>query len=207
MNNQHAHRATPRCLLVLVGPAAVVGQRLALEKALVLRRRLIHNHQRHFALQVHSRVVVPLVLRRVDAVAHKHNRRINLRHLLPGLVLGDNLRGIRQIHGRSAGRSESKLRLLLHGVHRIQRHSLEPASLVARRLQPRQRELRGNILGRQLVSARAGAAPFQQIKRQKPHMRADLRPVNRLRRRARRHRQTRHGRYLRSQRCGTTSEQ
>ena len=36
MNDQHAYRAAPRRLLILVGPAAVVGEGLAFEKILVV---------------------------------------------------------------------------------------------------------------------------------------------------------------------------
>ena len=36
MDDQHAHRALARCLFVFVGPAAVIGERLALEESVAL---------------------------------------------------------------------------------------------------------------------------------------------------------------------------
>ena len=134
VDDEHADRTATRSLLVLVGPAAVVGHRLALEKLLILRGRLIHDHQRNLALQIHARVVVPVVLGRVDAVAHKHNRRIEISSGLPGLILRNNLAAIGKIDRRTARRHERKLRLVFDGVHRDQRHFLEVAPVIARRL-------------------------------------------------------------------------
>jgi hypothetical protein len=51
-----------------------------------------------------------------------------------------------------------------------QRHPLEPASAVAARLQPERAELRRDIAGGDLMPARAGAAPFQQVVRQELDM-------------------------------------
>ena len=83
MNNQHAHGSAPRRFLILVGPAPVVGERLALEKLLVVRGGSFTITSSNLALHVdifsvRARVVVPVVLGRIDAVAHKHNRRIDV---------------------------------------------------------------------------------------------------------------------------------
>ena len=93
---------------------------------------------------------------------------------LPGLVLDHNLVAVRQVQRRAIAGTNAELRLVLNRVHRIQRNALEVRAVVPGRLQARERKLRGNVLGRKLASARAGPAPFQQIERQKPHMRANL---------------------------------
>ena len=92
MNDEHADGAAARGLFVFVGPAAVVGEGFALEELLVVGRRLVDDDQCDLALQVdlfavRAGVVVPVVLRRVNAVAHKDDGRIDVRGRLPGLVL------------------------------------------------------------------------------------------------------------------------
>ena len=59
MNDEHADGAAARGLFILIGPAAVVGERLALEKLLVVRGRLVHDDQRDFAFQVNLLAVGP----------------------------------------------------------------------------------------------------------------------------------------------------
>ena len=154
----------------------------------------------HFPLHVdifsvRARVVVPVVLGRIDAVAHKHNRRIDVGGRLPRLILGHDLVAIRQIERRAIGRHKAELRLVLHRVHRVQRNALEVRAVVAGRLNARQRELRGDVLRRQLASARPRTAAFQQVERQKSHMRANLLAIDRRRRGARPGRQPGNFRY------------
>ena len=59
----------PRGLLVLVGPAAVVGERAAAEEFRIVGRRLIGEQHQHFALHVDALEIVPVKFRRDDAVA------------------------------------------------------------------------------------------------------------------------------------------
>ena len=67
--------ALPGGLLVLVGPAPVVGHRVALEQRRVLRGepRVIDQDQHGLAPHVHVGVVVPAVLGRHDAIADEND--------------------------------------------------------------------------------------------------------------------------------------
>ena len=56
-------------LLVLVGPAAVVGEGLAGEEVGIVGGRIVDDDEDDFAFDVDAGVVVPLVLGRGDAVA------------------------------------------------------------------------------------------------------------------------------------------
>ena len=61
----------PRRALVLVDPAAVKEPPVALEQLGIPIRIVVHHHQ-DLALEVHALEIVPLVLGRLDAVAHEH---------------------------------------------------------------------------------------------------------------------------------------
>ena len=98
-------------------------------------------------------------------------------------------RAIGEIDGLAAGRNKRELRLVLDGVHGVQRDSLEICAVVAGGLDAGERKLRGDVLGGQLASARAGSAAFEQIEREKAHMRANLFGIDRRRRGARGRRQ------------------
>ena len=136
-----------------------------------------------------------MVLGRIDAVAHKHNRRIDVGGSLPCLILGHDLVAIRKIERRAIGRHKAEFRLVLHRVHRVQRNALEVRAVVAGRFNARKRELRGDVLRRQLASACPRTATFQQVERQKSHVRANLLAIDRRRRGARPGRQPGNFRY------------
>ena len=181
MNDEHAHCAAPRRLLVLVGPASVVGHRFALEKFLVIRRWLIHDDQRDLALQVHACVVVPVVLVCVNAIPHKHDWRVEISFRLPGLILRNNLAAVGKIDGLAALWDKGKLCFALDGVYGKERNLLEVAAVLACGLQSIQRELRSNVFRRKFCAARAGSTPLKQIQRQKAHVRPHLLRINRSR--------------------------
>ena len=150
----------PRCFFVLVRPAAVVGERFALEEIRVVGFRLAHKQQRHFALQVHAFVVVPLVFGSGDAVAHKDDRRVEVRHGRLTLVAGYVVVEILQRHRRAVLRNEGEggLRQRLHTDHR---DVLKVGALVAGRLQPIALELRRNPVGRRVATLLTRATSFQ----------------------------------------------
>ncbi len=92
MNDKHTDRSPARRLFIFVGPAAVVSERLAFEEIRIVRRRLVDDDESDLALQVdilaiRTGVVVPMVLRRVNAVADVDDGRVELGGLLPGLIL------------------------------------------------------------------------------------------------------------------------
>ena len=152
MNNQPPRRATSRRLLILIGPAAVVGERFALEEFLIIRRRLVHNHQRDFAVQVdlfsvRAFEIVPVVFRCANAVADKHDGCVKLCCVLARLIFGDNFGSVIQINRLAACGLERKLCLVLDGMHGKQRHLLEECPVVSSRLNARQGKLRRNVLG------------------------------------------------------------
>ena len=67
--------ALPRGFLVLVGPAAVIGHRPAVERALEARWLvvgIVDQDDRGLPAHVDAGIVVPAVLGRVDAVADEH---------------------------------------------------------------------------------------------------------------------------------------
>src|ERR1035437_9736056 len=174
MNEEHAHSTAAGCLLIFVGPTAVVGEGLALEELLVVRRRLIDNDQCDLALEVHTCVVVRVVLRRVDAVAHKDDGRVEVGCGLAGLVFGDNLGTVNQIDRSAACGDKRNAGLVILVVYGEKRDLLKIRSVVARRLQTVQGKLRGNVLRRQRVAARSGAASVKQVKRKEAHVGANL---------------------------------
>ena len=173
VDDEHAGRAQPRRLLVLVGPAAVVGERLALEEGFVRRGRLIHNDEQHLAFYVHTLEVVPAVLGRIDAVTDKDDRRIDVGRSLPAFVLHHEVGVVGERHGRFACRHEREPGRGLVGVHGVQVDLLEKGAVVTGRLQPVQRKLGPDVLGRQLCPALAGSPPFQEIAGQEPDMGAN----------------------------------
>uniref|UniRef100_A0A0N5A4S5 LigA n=1 Tax=Parastrongyloides trichosuri TaxID=131310 RepID=A0A0N5A4S5_PARTI len=82
VDDQNARRAVRRRDLELIGPAAIEGHGLTVELArdgVAFRRaevRVVDQHQHDLAVQVHALVVVPVALRRVDAVADEYQRRV-----------------------------------------------------------------------------------------------------------------------------------
>ena len=77
VDDQHAGRALARAFLELVGPAAVVGHRVAAERLRIelarirriRNRRVVDQHDDRLAFDVDALEVVPVELRRLDAVA------------------------------------------------------------------------------------------------------------------------------------------
>src|ERR1039458_8981885 len=69
VDDQRAERPLAGRFLELVGPAPVIGQGLRVEEFWILRRRFVDEYQNDLALDVDAFVVVPAVLRRLDAVA------------------------------------------------------------------------------------------------------------------------------------------
>src|SRR6266568_3930404 len=144
MNDQRRHRSAPCRLFELVSPSPVVRQRFPFEKIRIVRARFVHEQQRHLPMQIDILVIVPSILRRLDSVAHKHDRRVNIRCFRLALVIRHKLRQIFRLEGFPVrfGELEGGLRERLHSHHR---HILEICPVVSRRLQTVERKLRRDV--------------------------------------------------------------
>ena len=109
VDENHSHCAFARRFFVFVGPAPVVGEGFALEKFRIVRRRLVHQHEQHFAAHVDAFVVVPVIFRRFNAIADIDNVRIDIGLRLLGLIVGDILIKRLQIHRRALLGHQRKL--------------------------------------------------------------------------------------------------
>ena len=78
VNDDRARRPEPRGYLVLVGPAPVIQPALACEQVSVPVRIAV-QHDQHLAGHVLALVIVPVVFRRLDAIADEDQFRIGQR--------------------------------------------------------------------------------------------------------------------------------
>ena len=171
VDEQRAGRALPRRLLELVGPAAVVGQRLAAEQGRLVgrRRRVVDHHQHPLPLHVDAGVVVPFLLGGDDAVADEH-------HLAAHRDLGvlDAREGddVVTVLVGAAGHAQREAAI----DHRFDdRHLLEVGAAVAGRRESGQGQLRRQVLGGQFATARRRRPPFEQVVRQVADVRGNRR--------------------------------
>jgi len=168
VDDQHAGRALAGGFLIFVGPAAVVGHRLAAEVAHAgFEVRIVDQHDGDLAFEVHALEVVPFALRRLHAVAHEHQRRILQRHGLGAvqrrahgdlLALGEAL--CLAVDGEGQRRCARDIRLQ-------QRHRLGPFALavpeVAAGLHAGCLELRDHVIDGLLLAGGGGATAFEGI--------------------------------------------
>jgi hypothetical protein len=174
VNDQHTECAATRCFFVFVGPATIVGEGLTLEEFFVAGGRLVDDDENDFAFHVGAGVIVPVVLRRVNAVSHKHNRRIEVCRRLAGFIFRHDLAAVSEFDRLAARRHESEFRFVLDGMHGDERHFLEVAAVIAGGFEAVESELRFDVFGGKLSTARAGSSAFEQIEREKAHMGANL---------------------------------
>ena len=149
--------------LVLVGPPAVVGHRLAAEH--VVEGRVVDQEQQDLARHVDAREVVPVVFGRDRAVAHEDELPVD-RHLVDHVLRpGDVVRARLEGPGLAPGRAH------LEGVpggrcDPDQRHVLHPGPIGVARRETDRLELLGEIRDRQLLARRAGSTPLELVRRQ-----------------------------------------
>src|SRR6185503_2787584 len=72
VDQQNAGSSLPLCLLDLVRPPAIVGQNGAPKDAGVSQTGVVDEGNHDLVFDVESTVIVPLILRRNDAIAHEH---------------------------------------------------------------------------------------------------------------------------------------
>src|SRR5215831_14092688 len=178
MDDEDACGATTRGFFVLVGPAAVVGEGLAVEEFYVVGRRLVDDDEGDLAVEVDvlaigAGVVIPVVFGGVDAVTDEDNRRVYVGCGLAGFVFRNDLAAVDEIDGLPIFRDEGKLCFVFDGMDGEERDLLEEGVVVAGRLEAVKGELGGNVFGGELVATSAGAAAFQQIERQEANVSAD----------------------------------
>ncbi len=175
VNDQGGSGALARRFLVFVGPAAVIGHRLAGEQGRIpgLIAGIVDQDDHRLAAHVEPLVVVPAVFRRDNAVADKDH--VALRDLL---VFADPLGphhhvlGIieNQRLGIAARNGELRVRV---GGDRDQRDGLRPLAVVARR-QPEFGELFGQMGNRLGFAFRCRAAAAEFVRRQHLNVRRQV---------------------------------
>ena len=89
MDENRAHSAFAGGFFILVGPASVVGERLAFEEIHIVGRRLVDQHEQNFAAHVGALVVVPFIFGSFDSVTHIHDFSVYVGLRLLRLVVGD----------------------------------------------------------------------------------------------------------------------
>ena len=179
MNDEHANGAAACGFFVFVGPAAVVSEGLALEEGGVVRGRLVDDDQGDLAVQVDvlavgAGEVVPVIFGGMNAVTDEDDGRVEVRSRLAGFVFGDDLGGVGELDGLAGSGLECEFGLVFDGVDGDQWNALEVGAVVARRLNPGQGKLCGDVLGGKLCAAGAGATAFEQIQREEADVSADF---------------------------------
>ena len=103
MDDEDSPRAAPQPFLVLVDPAAVVGERAAIEEFRIVGSGLVGEEHEHLAVDVHAFEIVPFPFRRGDAVADEDGFgvEIGLRRL--ALAHADEIIQTLEIDGLAAG--------------------------------------------------------------------------------------------------------
>ena len=134
VDDQRARRALPRRFLELVGPAAVIGHPLALERTgfvLGVIVRVVDQDHRDLALHVEAGIVVPTKFRGIDAVADKDQRRVDEAGLRRGAIGPGNVVVAIGKAERLAANLDVERGIVRTG-DLDRRHVLGPAALVAR---------------------------------------------------------------------------
>ena len=177
VNDERSDGAAARSFFKLVGPAAVVGERLALEEFRVVGDGLIHEEQRDLAFQVVALVIVPLKFGSGDAVADKNNGSIDVGGFGLELVGGDVIVELFQVQWGAIRKRQGKCGSgkCLHADHG---HILEVGAVFASRVKAVALELRRDVVGGEISAFLASAAAFEFVAGQILHMGANLFRVN-----------------------------
>ena len=177
VDDDGAQRALAGRLFVFVGPAAVVGQRLAGKELRVVGGRFAGKQNDHLALHVDALVIVPGELGSADAVADEDRRGFEIQRGLAAVGGGDEILQPAQFDG-SVQSHNGQAGARADGRDELQRDSLDEAAVVASRLHARCGELRRDVFLRQQTAASARAASLQQIACQEFYMRPDALAFN-----------------------------
>ncbi len=160
MNDDRGRRALPRGLFELIGPTAIIGHGAAVERpaqARALIIRIVDQNDDRLASDIHPGIVVPLLFRRLDAIADEDDRAILDLDMRRSRAVGGDYH-LRSIIGRNrplAANETQRRNIFRRDLD--QRDILEPASLVAR-LQPDRLEPSHQI-GKRLLLPRSPRRP------------------------------------------------
>ena len=162
VDDEHGRRAQFRRLLVLVGPAAVVGHGLAAEGLRIERvgigrvghRRVVDQHQERLALDVQALEVVPLIFRRLHAVADKDDLGVLHRDRIGDVLAeGDDL--VVRLERLRAPALLHDQRRDVGGREADERHLLHPRAIGIARFGAGRLELLDQIVDRELLARRS----------------------------------------------------
>jgi hypothetical protein len=170
VHDQHRRRSLPGPFLELVGPAPVVGHRLAAEHLRVERRRvggigdrrIVDEDDDGLALDVDVLEVVPAELRRLDAVAGEDDvRLVDLRAVGHVLRPRDHVVFPRERQLLRALREDE--RLSLRAGDADERDLLDVGAVRVARLEAEILELRFEVADRQVLADAAGRASLELV--------------------------------------------
>src|SRR5688572_11949291 len=130
------------------------------------RRRVVDEHDQRLPPHVEVFVIVPAVLRSIDAVSHKDDLGIELSGRVLRLVHPDELVEVSKgTHGRPAVPHEGDRALCRVVAESEQTHLLEVGVVVAGRRETHHFDLAGEILSHDCIAPRARTASFEEIAR------------------------------------------
>ncbi len=176
VDDQHARGAAPRGLLVLVGPAAVIGHRLAAEIAVTaFEIGVVDKLDQQLAFDVEPLEIVPVALGRADPIADEDERSVG--EVDGGLAVGRRANrdeiALRQVEALAVAKVEGEPRRA-DDVRLEQGHGLRPLppaiDQVAARLEPGLAELTDDIIDRFGLGAGGGSAAFEAVGAQGLHV-------------------------------------
>jgi hypothetical protein len=154
-----------RSFLVFVGPAAVVRERFAAKEIRIRggRRWIVHQHHENLAaiISVGALVIVPALLRGVDAITNKNQVSIDVNRLRLRSGKGNEIVG--KLESLSSTRARDRQRCSRIRFHTDQRNRLKETSVLTCAFCAHTFELRGDIFSCDLTTTSACAAAFKQI--------------------------------------------
>ena len=174
MDDQRSGSTLAPRFLELVRPAPVIGHALAVEQRRVLgvETWVVDEHHHGLALHIDTGVIVPVLLRRIHAVAHEHQlARIDLHFRLPRARTDDHVGAERQRARRALHVDGHRRRFVGGGFHH--RHRLEITVAVAR-LQTHALKLRLQIFDSLVLARRPRRTALELIRRQHAHVLGEI---------------------------------
>ena len=165
MNDDGAIGFLARGLFEFVSPAPVIGHGAAAEeiRIRIVEARVVDQNERYLAVHIDTGIVIPVVLRRHDAMADEHQRRfLEANGGDNALREHDDIDTVLQIARPAVARFETHFRGGRRRRDFNHRHLLQVGSVVSRQ-QPRAAELILQIRDRLALTLGTGLAAFHEI--------------------------------------------